>query len=85
MAANACHLDRPRGSEAGVPATLGFRVVGWEATEGEWRDPENAYPTRLMQGVSTWTLSLKLSVPAEEAPSGFLDYASARNDRVPVR
>src|SRR5215472_17337610 len=33
-------------------------------TEGEWRDPENAYTTRLMQGVSIWTLPLRPSVRA---------------------
>src|SRR5215472_849306 len=42
-AANSCHLDRSRGSEA---------------TECERRDPENAWATTLIQGVSTQTLSL---------------------------
>ena len=60
-------------------------------TEGEWRDPDSACITTLIQGVSTQTLSLTPRVRAkcspgslertprigmaEDAPSGFLDYA----------
>src|SRR5262249_25099817 len=46
----ACHLDRRRRSEAGAPATHGFRVVGWEAPEEEWRDPENPRAELPIQG-----------------------------------
>jgi hypothetical protein len=49
----ACHLDRQRRSEAGVPATRGFRVVGWEAPEEEWRDRDDVCATLLIQGVLT--------------------------------
>src|SRR5215471_9216717 len=59
-------------------------------TECERRDPENACTTMLIQGVSTRALSLTPTAPvcsarsvgrtprigmAEDAPSGFLDYA----------
>src|SRR5262249_27050536 len=57
-------------------------------TECKWRDPENVRTTRLIQGVSTRTLSPKCAGKvgtqrgenasyrmAEAAPSGFLDYA----------
>jgi hypothetical protein len=40
---NHCHLDR-------TPKEL--------ATEEEWRDPEDAYPTMPLQGVSTRIVSL---------------------------
>src|SRR6516225_685419 len=49
-----CHLDRPQRSEA---------------TQCEWRDPENAYTTMLMQGISTRTLSLTPSVLESAAPT----------------
>src|SRR5262249_21188737 len=79
IAVNVCHLDRPRGSEA---------------TECEWRNPENAYTTMLMQGIFTRTLSLTPIVPesvvraawgerprignAGDTGSGFLDYVLSR-------
>src|SRR5215470_12500835 len=56
-AANFCHLPTTK-KQAGGPATRGFRVVGWEATECEWRDPESPCTTTLMQGVPTGALSL---------------------------
>src|SRR5262249_5752882 len=58
-AADVCHLDRPRRSEA---------------TEGEWRDPENAYTTMLIQGMSTRTLSLTPSVLARVVPTAWREH-----------
>jgi len=69
-AAKVCHLDRPRGSEA---------------TECEWRDPENAYTTMLMQGISTRTFSPTPNVPASVVRAAWGERLGSAWQRTPGR